>query len=149
MKNTRQSAILEIIRDGHIETQDELSTALQQRGIRVTQATISRDIKEMRLIKVLGSNGSYEYALPETRDGGTSDRFARMLTESLISAASSQNLVVIKTLSGSANMAAEALDSLHWPEVLGPLAGDNTILLVARGDADAVVVAERLQSLIR
>ena len=149
MKETRQSAILEIIRAGHVETQDELSAALQQRGIRVTQATISRDIKELRLIKVLGRGGSYEYALPGSRDGGTSDRFARMLTDSLISAASSGNIVVIKTLSGSANMAAEALDSLEWPEVLGTLAGDNTILLVARSEEEAPLVAERLQGLIR
>ncbi|MBR6030031.1 MAG: arginine repressor [Clostridia bacterium] len=149
MKNTRQAVILDIIREGHIETQDELSAALRERGIQVTQATISRDIREMRLIKVLGPGGNYEYALPEIRDGSMADRFGRMLAEAVVSTASSGNLVVIKTLSGSANMAAEAVDSLHWPEVLGTLAGDNTILLVARTDEEAPLVAERLQRLIR
>ncbi len=149
MKSVRQVAILDIIEKQSIETQEELAEALRARGIQVTQATVSRDIKELRLLKVLSANGTYKYATADKAENGMNDRFIRMLAESLLSVACSNNLVVVKTLSGSANMAAEALDSMHWPEILGSLAGDNTILLVARTNEDAPAVAERIRDMMK
>ena len=149
MKTVRQVAILDIIEKQNIETQEELAEALRLRGIRVTQATVSRDIKELRLLKVLTPSGAYKYATADKAENGLSERFIRMLAESLLSVAASNNLIVVKTLSGSANVAAEALDSLHWPEILGTLAGDNTILLIIRSDADVPTVLSRLQEMMK
>ena len=149
MKTVRQVAILDIIEKQDVETQEELAEALRLRGIRVTQATVSRDIKELRLLKVLTPSGAYKYATADKAENGLSERFIRMLSESLLSVASSNNLIVVKTLSGSANVAAEALDSLHWPEILGSLAGDNTILLIIRSDAEVPLVQSRLQEMMK
>ena len=149
MKTIRQMAILDIIAKQDVETQEELAEALRARGIQVTQATVSRDIKELRLLKVLTPSGSYKYATADKAENGLSERFIRMLAESLLSVAASNNLIVVKTLSGSANVAAEALDSLHWPEILGTLAGDNTILLIIRTEAEAPEVVRRIQEMIK
>ena len=149
MKTLRQMAILDIIAKQDVETQEELAEALRARGIQVTQATVSRDIKELRLLKVLTPSGSYKYATADKAENGLSERFIRMLAESLLSVAASNNLIVVKTLSGSANVAAEALDSLHWPEILGTLAGDNTILLIIRSEAEAPDVVRRIQEMIK
>lgn len=151
MKSLRQIAILDVIQKQDIETQEELAAALAAQGILVTQATVSRDIKELRLIKVLGPDGGYKYAAQdkESAGNGLSERFARMLAESLLSVAASRNLVVIKTLSGSANVAGEAIDSMEWPEVLGSLAGDNTILLIIREDVDAEIIVRRVRDLMK
>ena len=149
MKTIRQMAILDIIAKQDVETQEELAEALRARGIQLTQATVSRDIKELRLLKVLTPSGSYKYATADKAENGLSERFIRMLAESLLSVAASNNLIVVKTLSGSANVAAEALDSLHWPEILGTLAGDNTILLIIRSEAEAPDVVRRIQEMIK
>lgn len=149
MKTVRQVAILDIIEKHDIETQEELADALRQRGIKVTQATVSRDIKELRLLKVLTPMGTYKYATADKAENGLSERFIRMLAESLLSVASSGNLIVVKTLNGSANVAAEALDSLHWPEILGTIAGDNTILLVIRAPEDVPGVVSRIQDMMK
>ena len=149
MKTVRQMAILDIIAKQDVETQEELAEALRARGIQVTQATVSRDIKELRLLKVLTPSGSYKYATADKAENGLSERFIRMLAEALLSVAASNNLIVVKTLSGSANVAAEALDSLHWPEILGTLAGDNTILLIIRTEAEAPEVVRRIQEMIK
>lgn len=149
MKSVRQVAILDIIDKQDVETQEELADALRALGIKVTQATVSRDIKELRLLKVLTPSGAYKYATADKAENGLSDRFIRVLAESMLSVAVSGNLVVVKTLSGSANVAAEALDSLHWPEILGSLAGDNTILLVIRAEGEAPQVVQRIQELMK
>ena len=149
MKTVRQVTILDIIEKNEIETQEELADALRMRGIQVTQATVSRDIKELRLLKVLTPMGTYKYATADKAENGLTDRFIRMLAESLLSVAASGNLIVVKTLSGSANVAAEALDSLHWPEILGTIAGDNTILLVIRATEDVPSVMGRIQEMMK
>ena len=149
MKTVRQVAILDIIEKNEIETQEDLADALRQRGIKVTQATVSRDIKELRLLKVLTPMGTYKYATADKAEHGLTERFIRMLAESLLSVAASNNLIVVKTLAGSANVAAEALDSLHWPEVLGSIAGDNTILLIIRSEADVPAVMGRIQDMMK
>ena len=149
MKTVRQVAILDIIEKTDVETQEELANALRERGIKVTQATVSRDIKELRLLKVLTPAGVYKYATADKAENGLTERFIRILTESVLSVASSNNLIVVKTLSGSANMAAEALDSLHWPEILGTLAGDNTILLIIRSNEDVPGVTAHIKELMK
>lgn len=149
MKTVRQVAILDIIEKQEIETQEELASALNARGIRVTQATVSRDIKELRLLKVLTPSGKYKYATGDQADNNLTDRFIRMLAESLLSVSSANNLIVVKTLSGSANVSAEALDSMHWPEVLGTLAGDNTVLLIIRSNEETITVTSRIREMMK
>lgn len=149
MKTVRQVAILDIIEKQEIETQEELASALNARGIRVTQATVSRDIKELRLLKVLTPSGKYKYATGDQADNNLTDRFIRMLAESLLSVSSANNLIVVKTLSGSANVAAEALDSMHWPEVLGTLAGDNTVLMIIRSNEETLTVTSRIREMMK
>lgn len=149
MKTVRQVAILDIIEKQEVETQEELASALNARGIRVTQATVSRDIKELRLLKVLTPSGKYKYATGDQADNNLTDRFIRMLAESLLSVSSANNLIVVKTLSGSANVAAEALDSMHWPEVLGTLAGDNTVLLIIRSNEETITVTSRIREMMK
>lgn len=149
MKTVRQVTILDIIEKNDIETQEDLADALRLRGIQVTQATVSRDIKELRLLKVLTPTGTYKYATADKAENGLNDRFIRMLAESVLSVAASANMIVIKTLSGSAAVAAEALDSLHWPEVLGTIAGDNTIFMVVRSMEEVPLVVDRIQEMMK
>lgn len=149
MKTVRQVTILDIIERHDIETQEELADALRQRGIRVTQATVSRDIKELRLLKVLTPMGTYKYATADKAENGLTDRFIRIMAESVLSVAASANMIVVKTLSGSAAVAAEALDSFHWPEVLGSIAGDNTIFLVISSTENVPTVMARIQDMMK
>lgn len=149
MKTVRQVAILDIIEKQNVETQEELAEALRERGIKVTQATVSRDIKELRLLKVLTPGGAYKYATSDQAENGLTERFVRMLAESVLTVSSANNLIVVKTLSGSANVAAEALDSMRWPEVLGTLAGDNTVLLIIRSNEDVPQVISRIQDMMK
>ena len=130
MKTTRHTKILELIQKNEIGTQEELSDLLEKEGYHVTQATVSRDIKELKLIKVLGQDGRYKYASNKTADAPTSERYLNLIRDMVLFASSSENIVVIKTLNGCANAACEAIDSLHLEGVLGTIAGDNTIFVV-------------------
>lgn len=149
MKSTRHDLILEIIEEKDIETQEELADELKRRGIKVTQATVSRDIKELRLLKVLGEHGGYKYATVERAEKGMNDRFIRMLSECVVNVDSVGNLIVIKTLTGSASAASEAIDSMKWGEVLGTIAGDNTFLIIARSEEAVEEMVARLHELIK
>ncbi len=149
MKTVRQVTILDIIERQDIETQEELADALCKRGIKVTQATVSRDIKELRLLKVLTPMGTYKYATADKAENGLTERFIRIMAESVLSVASSGNMMVVKTLAGSAAVAAEAIDSFHWPEVLGTLAGDNTIFMVISSEQDVEAVMNRIQDMMK
>jgi len=149
MKNARQTAILSLIEQNDIETQEELAGKLREMGIVVTQATVSRDIKELRLLKVLSSKGGYKYATADKAEHGLSDRFVRMFVDSVLSITFAGNIIVIKTLSGSANVAAEAVDSMRWPEILGTMAGDNTILCIVHNEQEAEKVVDRFQEMLK
>ena len=149
MKSVRHDLILDIIDKKDIETQEELAAELKARGVKVTQATVSRDIKERRLLKVLSENGGYKYATAERAEKGMSERFIRILAESVMTIESAVNLIVIKTISASAQAAAEAIDSLKWPELLGTIAGDNTILVIARSEEAVESVVSRFHALIK
>ena len=148
MKNNRQAVILEIIKQESIETQEELVQALRRNGIDATQATVSRDIKQMHLLKVRSDRGVYKYATPDQADHWLSDRFARIFVDSVESIDYAMNMIVIKTLSGSANAACEAIDSMHMPEILGTMAGDNTIFIVVHDPAQAAQVTEKFRSIV-
>lgn len=132
MKYTRHSKILEIIENKEIETQEELSDELKKVGLNVTQATVSRDIKELRLIKVLAKSGKYKYATMQNQDNILSDRFVKIFRNSVVSIDFAGNMIVIKTLVGSAQAAAAAIDAVDLDEVVGSLAGDDTIFIVIR-----------------
>ena len=149
MKTRRHSKILELIQKHDIETQEELLGLLKNDGFDVTQATVSRDIKEMHLIKVLAEDGVYRYAMIDKNDQGVGDRLIRMLSDSVVDINSANNLIVIKTLSGSAHVAAEAVDSLRWPEVLGTIAGDNTILVIVRSNEEVDAVIRRFKNIVK
>ncbi len=131
MRYSRQDKILEIIAEQEIETQDALAEKLAESGFRVTQATISRDIKDLHLVKIPSSSGRYKYAAaPEVQPADISGRFHRIFSNTVSSITSSGNIIVLKTLSGCANAAGEAIDSIGIKGVLGCLAGDNTVLVV-------------------
>ena len=149
MKNARQSAILHLIEQYDIETQEELASRLKTMGIVVTQATVSRDIKELRLLKVLSPTGSYKYATSDNAEHGLSDRFVRIFVDSVLSITYAGHIVVIKTLAGSASVAAEAIDSMRWPQILGTMAGDNTILVVVRTQDEVADVVARFEEMLK
>ena len=147
MKNERHQTIVGLLKDRKIKTQGELAKALQELGFQVTQATVSRDMRELRLVKTALPEGGYKYSVPGNEGRNVNDRMIRMLRDSLLSADYAGNMVVVKTLSGSANSAAEALDSMEWPEVLGSIAGDNTLFMVVKNETDASAITERILSL--
>lgn len=149
MKSIRQDTIIRLITENNIKTQEGLANALREEGFQVTQATVSRDIKSMHLIKVTAEDGGYKYAMPETQDRNISDRLIRILSDSLISVDYAGHTIVVKTLSGSANIAAEALDTLNWPEILGTIAGDNTVFIVVRGEHTTAEIADRIRKLAK
>ena len=149
MKAKRQAVIREIVEKQNIQTQEELAEALRAHGMIVTQATVSRDIKEMHLFKVLAEDGSYRYATMDRENLTTNDRLIRMLSDSVLDMAGANNLIVIHTLPGSAHVAAEAIDSLKWPEVLGTIAGDNTILMIVRTNDEVDSVIRRFKGIVK
>ena len=148
MKAKRQALIREIVENQSIQTQEELADALREHGMVVTQATVSRDIKEMHLLKVLSEEGGYRYATMDKSEQGMNERLIRMLSDSVVDMSSANNLIVIHTLPGSAHVAGEAVDSLRWPEVLGTIAGDNTILVIVRSNEDVDSVLRRFRSIV-
>ena len=148
MRISRQNKILELIENYEIETQDKLVSMLRDFGYDVTQATISRDIKELQLIKILSSSGKYKYAAATGDEGFMANRFSNIYRETVKSTAYSGNIVLLKTLSGCANAAAEALDSMGIPHVIGSVAGDNTIMFVTDDPENSPKVVEFLNDML-
>lgn len=149
MKSKRHAAILEIISEHSIDTQEELLSKLHERGFSVTQATVSRDIKELRLIKAQSPDGGYHYttgAVAEAID--ISFKFHAIFSESVINIDYAGNTVVVKCYTGMANAACAALDSIDWKGVVGTLAGDDTIFILMRDEAGAVEFVQQLSKLI-
>ena len=148
MKSDRQKALLEIISTENIETQEELGKKLNERGFKVTQATVSRDIKELHLIKVQAERGVYKYAYNESSSVLTQERMERIFREVTISLKSSGNIIIVNTLSGSGPAAGEAIDNFGIEEIVGSLAGDNTVFLVVEEHSQEAVM-NRLRSMMR
>lgn len=147
-KLARHSKILDIIAQKEIETQEELSDELKRVNYDVTQATISRDIKELGLIKILSSNNRYKYAHVNNGEQKVISKLLTLFRESVLAIDNAQNLIVVKTLSGSANVAANAIDKMELENVLGCIAGDDTILIVTKSEDDAEDIKNRLNDII-
>lgn len=147
-KAARHARIRDIIGRQAIETQDELAEALRQMHIDVTQATVSRDIKELMLIKVPVGDGRYRYAYPASKDALFSNkRMERLFQDSVTGMDFSENIIVVKTLPGTANAVASALDHAGWPDILGTVAGDDSILVVVKPKEAARSVMKKLEAL--
>ena len=147
MKSGRHTKILEIIGTYAIETQDELLERLGAEGYRVTQATVSRDIKDLRLVKTLGSDGKYRYTEAQASSSEIRSNFDQLFLSSVVSMDLAQNIVVIKTLSGMANAVCAALDSTGNSAIVGTIAGDDTIFVACRTDEHARSLVSTLKQL--
>ena len=150
MKNDRQRRILEIVEREPIDTQEQLQQKLQEQGVTCTQATISRDIKQLHLIKEPVGHGQYRYTVSSQRNRlNVADKLRTIFRESIISVDFAQNIVVIKTMAGLANAAAAALDSMNIPYLVGTLAGDDTALLVMRDTESARSFCEEIHEMLK
>jgi len=147
MKLERHSKIVELIGKYAIETQEELADYLNQAGFRVTQATVSRDIRELKLTKVPGEDGRQRYMVMQTQSG-YGEKFIRILSDGFLSMDMAQNILVIKTGSGMAMAVAAALDAIHFHEIVGCIAGDDTIMCAVRSTDDTILVMEKIRKLI-
>ena len=148
MKNARQKKILEIIEERDIETQNQLMEALAERGVKRTQATLSRDIRDMRLVKELGPKGNYRYVAAAKQDTPDLDqRLKKIFKESVISYDLAQNILVIKTLPGLANGACSALDGMEIEGLVGTLAGDDTAFLAMKDNSSALNLYKEIEQL--
>jgi transcriptional regulator of arginine metabolism len=140
--------IRELIGKYEIETQEELVEHLKKDGFKVTQATISRDIKELSLIKVPTAQGRYKYSLPADQRYNPLEKLRRVIADCFVSIDYTENLIVLKTLPGNANTIGVLLDHLDWPEVMGNICGDDTILIICKHKQDAPRVTERLTDML-
>ena len=150
MKSKRHAKILELIAEFEIDTQEDLLGRLNENGFKVTQATVSRDIKELRLIKVQSAGGGYRYSPNSSRDNvDMSFKFHAVFSEAVNVIDYAENMVVIKCYVGMANAACAAMDSIRWEGVVGTIAGDDTIFCVMRTKSDAVAFADQLTKLLK
>lgn len=146
MKMTRHAKIKEIIDQNKIETQEDLAAALRSEGIEVTQATVSRDIKELMLVKVPDANGNYHYAYPKEHNMLlTPGRLERTFQDSIVSIRHSDCMAVIRTLPGTAQAVAYAIDYMKWPEILGTIAGDDTVFVVLENKVGVETLLHRFK----
>ena len=148
MKTKRQTKILELIQKHDIETQEELSAYLTRDGYQVTQATVSRDIRELKLTKIAMDNGRQRYAVLSDSDTGMAERLVRVLREGFVSMDYAGNILVIKTVSGMASAVGAAVDAIKLSEIIGSIAGDDTLMCVIRTEEDAVNIMNKLRKLV-
>lgn len=147
MKLERHSKIVEIIGKYEVETQEELAEYLNQAGFNVTQATVSRDIRELKLSKVQSDTGKQRYVVLK-QQGSFSDKYIRILRDGFLSMDMAQNILVIKTVSGMAMAVAAALDAMHFHEIVGCIAGDDVIMCAVRSNDDTILLMDKLNKLI-
>ena len=148
MKIARHERIIQLIHQYDIETQEELALRLNESGFSVTQATVSRDIRELKLMKVQGPSGKLHYAVTRNPDQEISGKYVRVLKDAFVSMDTAGNILVIKTASGMAMAAAAALDELDWSEIVGCIAGDNTIMCAIRSHEEALRVMDKLKKML-
>ncbi len=147
MKVQRHSKIVELIGKYEIETQEELAEYLNKSGYRVTQATVSRDIRELKLSKVQSESGKQRYVILQNKET-FSDKYIRVLKAGYVSMDMAQNILVIKTVSGMAMAVAAALDAIHFHEIVGCIAGDDTIMCAVRSVDDTILVMDKIRKLV-
>jgi arginine repressor len=145
MKTNRQSKIIEIIQKNEVETQDELSALLEKDGFRVTQATVSRDIRELKLTKIPTASGRQKYAVITDAPENLSKKYERVLREGFLSMDMAQNILVIKTVSGMASAVCAAIDAMKMREIVGSIAGDDTIMCAIRTVDDTYAVMTHIR----
>lgn len=148
MKGKRQRKIREIIGKLAIETQEELVETLGAEGMQATQATVSRDIKEMKLIKVPLEDGRYKYSMPQDQRFNPSHKLKRALADHYVNAEAAENLVVLKCLPGTAGTLASLIDGMDWEEIVGTIGGDDTTLIICKSKALADTLVSKIQNLI-
>ena len=147
MKVERHSKIVELIGKYEIETQEELAERLHQAGFKVTQATVSRDIRELKLTKAPSEDGKQRYMVLQSQ-GNFSDKYIRILQDGFLSMDMAQNILVIRTVSGMAMAVAAALDAIHFHEIVGCIAGDDTIMCAVRSVDDTILVIDKIRKLL-
>ena len=148
MKTNRQSKIIEIIQKNEVETQDELSALLEKDGFRVTQATVSRDIRELKLTKIPTAGGRQKYAVITDAPENLSKKYERVLREGFLSMDMAQNILVIKTVSGMASAVCAAIDAMKMREIVGSIAGDDTIMCAIRTVDDTYAVMKKIRRIV-
>lgn len=149
MKRRRHEKIIELIEQYDIETQDELADRLMKEGFQVTQATVSRDIRELKLSKVPGKKGRQKYVLLSPQEHQMAQKYVGILREAFVSMDCAQNLLVVKTVSGMAMAVGAALDSIGWKEIVGCIAGDDTVMCAIRTVEDTKAVMAELEKIVR
>ena len=148
MKTNRQSKIIEIIQKNEVETQDELSALLEKDGFRVTQATVSRDIRELKLTKIPTAGGRQKYAVITDAPENLSKKYERVLREGFLSMDMAQNILAIKTVSGMASAVCAAIDAMKMREIVGSIAGDDTIMCAIRTVDDTYAVMKKIRRIV-
>ena len=148
MKSERQNKIIELIRKNNIETQEELADALNQAGYNVTQATVSRDIRELKLTKIPTSSGKQKYAVIGDSGEAMAQKYERVLREAFISVDMAQNILVIKTVAGMANAVCAAIDAMNMKEIVGSVAGDDTIMCAVRTVDDTLLLMKKIRKIV-
>lgn len=149
MKISRHAKILEIIEKNEIDTQEELADELKKCSFNVTQATVSRDIKELRLIKIMSESGKYKYAALKERETMLSERLVKVFSESVLSIDYAGNIIVIKTFAGAAGAAGQAIDAFEIQDIMGTIAGDDTIFILIRSADKVERVIEKFKKLMK
>lgn len=147
-KGQRHIKIREIITSQEVETQDDLVDQLRESGFNVTQATVSRDIKELHLVKVPMMDGRYKYSLPADQRFNPLQKLKRALMDSFVSIDQSNNLIVMKTLPGNANAVGALIDNLDWNEIMGTICGDDTILIICRDEENTATISDRFLQML-
>jgi len=148
MKGKRHLKIREIIATKEIDTQDDLVEELKKAGFHATQATISRDIKELHLVKVPLDDGRYKYSLPADQKFNPLQKLKRLLTDSFVGIDYTENLIVIKTIPGSANAIGALIDNLQWEDIMGSICGDDTCLIICKSKNDSKEIAQKFLEML-
>lgn len=148
MKVSRHAKIVELIHQYEIETQEELAERLNEAGFQVTQATVSRDIRDLKLTKVPGDNGRQKYVILQVSEKDLKEKYVRILRDGYISMDMAQNILVVKTISGMAMAVAASIDAMKWPEVVGCIAGDDTIFCAIRSAGETQNTMEKIRKIV-
>lgn len=148
MKRQRHEVVVDLINRYDIETQEELAAYLREEGFDVTQATVSRDIRELKLSKIATGNGRQKYIILKNDDSHLGDKFIRVLRDGFVSMSMAQNILVVKTVQGMAMAVAAAIDAMKFPEIVGCIAGDDTIMAAVKSTEDTMVVMEKINKIL-
>ena len=148
MKVNRHAKIVELVNKFHIETQEELADRLKEEGFQITQATVSRDIRDLKLTKVQAENGRQKYVVMQATENALRDKYIRIMKDGFVSMDMAMNILVIKTVSSMAMAVGAAIDEMHWNEIVGCIAGDDTVMCAIRTIEDTTVVMDKIRKLV-